>query len=270
MLYITGTPIGNLEDMSYRAVKTLQEADTILCEDTRVTRKLTTHFEIETPLKSYHDFNKEEVTETIIEDIKNGKTYALVTDAGMPVISDPGYELVSRMQDENLPYSVIPAASAFTMALVASGIASYDFTYFGFLPKSSSKRTEKLSEIMHHKFTSVLYESPHRMKNLLSEICKIDEHRIVSISREITKKFEQHVRGSASEILAKLDKEIPLKGEFVVVISQYEEQETEFSGTPKDHVTSLVEDGMRPKDAIKLVAELRGLKKQEVYDEFHK
>ena len=270
MLYITGTPIGNLEDMSYRAVRILQEADSILCEDTRVTRKLMTHFEIDTPLKSYHDFNKEEVTESLIEDMKHGKTYALVTDAGMPVISDPGFELVSRMQDEGLPYSVIPAASAFTMALVASGIASYEFTYFGFLPKSSSKRSEKLSEIMHHQFTSVLYESPHRIKNLLTEINKIDSGRIVSISREITKKFEQHVRGAAAELLSKLDDKIPLKGEFVVVIDKYEESETEFTGLPKDHVTSLVEEGMRPKDAIKLVAELRGLKKQEVYDEFHK
>lgn len=270
MLYITGTPIGNLDDMSYRAIKTLKEVDVILCEDTRITRKLTTHFEIDTRLKSYHDFNKEEVTESIIEDIKNGKTYALVTDAGMPVISDPGFELVSRMQDENLPYCVIPAASAFTMALVASGIASYEFTYFGFLPKSSSKQREKLSEIMHHKFTAVLYESPHRMKNLMTEISKIDSDRIVSVSREITKKFEQHVRGTADELLSKMDNDIPLKGEFVVVIDRYEEEETEFTGTPKEHVTELVEEGMRAKEAIKLVAELRGLKKQEVYDVFHK
>lgn len=270
MLYITGTPIGNLEDMSYRVIKTLQEVDVILCEDTRITRKLTTHFEIDTPLKSYHDFNKEEVTEALIEDIRNGKTFALVTDAGMPVISDPGFELVSRMQDENLPYCVIPAASAFTMALVASGIASYEFTYFGFLPKSSSKRSEKLSEIMHHKFTSVLYESPHRVKSLIADIEQVDGERIVSLSREITKKFEQHVRGTATELLAKLDNEIPLKGEFVVVIDKYEDTKTVFTGTPKEHVAELIDDGMRPKDAIKLVAELRGLKKQEVYDVFHK
>lgn len=270
MLYITGTPIGNLDDMSYRAIKTLQEVDAILCEDTRVTRKLTTHFEIKTPLQSYHDFNKEEVTEQLIEDIRGGKTYALVTDAGMPVISDPGFELVSRMQDEDLPYSVIPAASAFTMALVASGISSYEFTYFGFLPKSTAKRNEKLSEIMHHKFTSVLYESPRRMKSLMSEIEKIDPKRIVSVSREITKKFEQHVRGTAAELHSKLDEDIPLKGEFVVVISNYEEENTVFTGTSKDHVTELIEDGMRPKDAIKLVAELRALKKQDVYDAFHK
>ena len=123
---------------------------------------------------------------------------------------------------------------------------------------------------MHHKFTSVLYESPHRMKSLLTEINKIDSSRIVSISREITKKFEQHVRGRADELLSKLDKDIPLKGEFVVVIDRYEEEQSEFTGTPKEHVTELVEEGMRPKDAIKLVAELRGLKKQEVYDVFHK
>ncbi|CAD2074672.1 16S rRNA (cytidine(1402)-2'-O)-methyltransferase [Jeotgalicoccus meleagridis] len=270
MLYITGTPIGNLEDMSYRAVKTLNEVDEILCEDTRTTKKLTNHFDITTPLRSYHDFNKEEVTEDIVEKIRAGKHFALVTDAGMPVISDPGFELVSRLQDENLPYIVIPAASAFTMGLVASGIASYEFTYFGFLPKSSSKRQEKLSEIMHHNMTSVLYESPHRMKALLEDISKIDDERIVSISREITKKFEQHYRTTATDLLSKLDKEIPLKGEFVVVISAYEEEAVQFTGSAKEHVSSLIADGMKPKDAIKLVAELRGLKKQEVYDEFHK
>src|SRR5699024_9067567 len=155
MLYITGTPTGKLEGMSYRTVKTLNEVDEILCEDTRTTKTLTNHFEMTTPLRNDHDCNKEEVTEASIEKIASGKHFVLVTDAGMPVISDPGFELVSRLQDENLPYIVIPAASAFTMGLVASGIASYEFTYFGFLPKSSSKRQEKLSEIMHHNMTSV-------------------------------------------------------------------------------------------------------------------
>src|SRR5699024_495343 len=132
------------------------------------------------------------------------------------------------------------------------------------------KRQEKLSEIMHHNMTSVLYESPHRMKALLEDISKIDDERIVSISREITKKFEQHYRTTATDLLSKLDKEIPLKGEFVVVSSAYEEEAVQFTGSAKDHVSSLIADGMKPKDAIKLVAELRGLKKQEVYDEFHK
>lgn len=270
MLYITGTPIGNLDDMSYRAVSTLAAVDEILCEDTRITRKLTNHFEITTPLRSYHDFNKETATEEIIEELKSGKSFALVTDAGMPVISDPGFELVSRLQDESLDYTVIPAASAFTMGLVASGIPSYEFTYFGFLPKSNQKRQEKLTEILHHRKTAVIYESPHRMKQLLKDLAKFDPKRLVSISREITKKFEQHERKTANELLYMVDKEIPLKGEFVVVIEGYEEETVNFTGTAKDHVSELVNEGMKPKDAIKLVSELRGMKKQDVYDEFHK
>lgn len=269
-LYVTGTPIGNLDDMTFRAIATLKEVDVILCEDTRTTRKLTNHFDIDTPLRSYHDFNKEEVEDHIIREMKDGKTFALVSDAGMPVVSDPGFELVERMQQENLDYVVIPSASAFTMALVASGIPSYEFTYFGFLPKTGRKRKDKIAEIMAHPLTSVLYESPHKIKDTLASISAVDGERSVSVSREITKKFEQHERAGAAEMLEMLDGDIPLKGEFVIVIEGAPKVEETFDMPVNDHIEELIEEGMKPKQAIKAVADLRGLRKQDVYDEYHK
>lgn len=265
-LYITGTPLGNLDDMSVRAVKTLKEVDIILCEDTRLTKKLTNHFEIATPLRSYHDFNKEEAEEGIIADMKSGKVFALVSDAGMPAISDPGYELIRKMQEEGLTYSVIPAASAFTLALVASGIPSFEFTFFGFLPKSGSKRNDKLRQIMHHPHTSVIYESPHKLKSTVEGIMEMDAEREISISREITKKFEQHRRGTAKEIFQILGEGIPLKGEFVIVIRGYEEDAVVSDIPIRDHVNQFIEQGMKPTKAIKMVADIKGMKKQEVYD----
>ncbi|WP_020006516.1 16S rRNA (cytidine(1402)-2'-O)-methyltransferase [Salinicoccus albus] len=269
-LYVTGTPLGNLDDMSYRAVDTLKNVDIILCEDTRVTRKLTNHFDIDTPLQSYHDFNKEEAEAGIIEAMKAGKVFALVSDAGMPVVSDPGFELINRMQAEGLGYVTIPSASAFTLALVASGIPSFEFTYFGFLPKTGRKRKEKLTEIMNHHYTSVLYESPHKISSTVSAISDFDPDRAVSISREITKKFEQHKRGAAREMHQLLGKEIPLKGEFVIVIEGAPEETISFDIPVNDHVEQFVGQGLKPKEAIKKVADLRGLKKQDVYDIYHK
>ncbi|GAB3055329.1 16S rRNA (cytidine(1402)-2'-O)-methyltransferase [Salinicoccus sesuvii] len=268
-LYITGTPLGNLDDMTYRAIETLRNVDVILCEDTRTTRKLTTHFDIDTPLRAYHDFNKGGVEDGIIEEMQDGRTFALVTDAGMPVISDPGFELVSKMQDAGLKYSIIPSGSAFTLALVASGIPSYEFTYFGFLPKANAKRRKKIQEIMSYEQTSVLYESPHKIMDTLTAIVNIDGGRMVSISREITKKFEQHVRRPADEMLQLLGHEIPLKGEFVVVIEGAQAEAIEFDIPVTEHVEALIKEGMTPKQAIKKVAEVRDLKKQDVYDEFH-
>lgn len=269
-LYITGTPLGNLNDMTYRAVDTLKSVDVILCEDTRTTRKLTSHFEITTPLWSYHDFNKHEVEDSIIKEMHEGRVFALVTDAGMPVVSDPGFELIQRMQDESLAFTVIPGASAFTLALVASGIPSFEFTFFGFLPKSQSKRKEKMKEILLHTHTAVIYESPHKIRETVKIISQEDPKRQISISRELTKKFEQNVRRTAQEIFEMLNKEIPLKGEFVIVIEGYQEADI-MSDTPvREQVEKFIEDGMKPKQAIKMAAEMRGMKKQEVYNLYHK
>lgn len=270
-LYITGTPIGNLDDMTYRAVDTLKSVDAILCEDTRNTRKLTTHFNIETPLIAYHDHNKTQVENKLIDDMKDGKTFALVSDAGMPLVSDPGYELVRRMQEESLAFCVVPGPSAYLSAVVASGIPSFQFTFFGFLPRGSKKKRDMMDEIMRHPYTSVLYESPHKIKDTMKLIASRDSERELSISREITKKFEQHVRATAGEVYAMLGNEVPIKGEFVIVIAGAEIAEvTEFDTTPIEAVHLLIEAGQKPNTAIKTVANERGLKRQDVYDAFHK
>lgn len=270
-LYITGTPIGNLDDMTFRAITTLKSVDAILCEDTRNTRKLTTHFDIGTPLIAYHDHNKHAVEDKIIADMQAGKVFALVSDAGMPLISDPGFELIRRMQETGLGYCVVPGPSAYISAVVASGIPSYEFTFFGFLPKGSKKKKDKLEEVMTHRFTSVLYESPHKIKETMKYIAAIDKNREVSISREITKKFEQHMRGTAIEVADQIGSEIPIKGEFVIVIRGDETYETKvFEHTPTEAVEQLIEEGLKPNAAIKEVAQARGLKRQDVYDAFHK
>lgn len=270
-LYITGTPIGNLDDMTFRAVETLKSVDAILCEDTRNTRKLTTHFNIDTPLFAYHDHNKTEIEDKLISDMKRGKTFALVSDAGMPLVSDPGYELVRRMQDEALEFCVIPGPSAYLSAVVASGIPSFQFTFFGFLPRSPKKKRETMDEIMNHQYTSVLYESPHKIKETMKLIANHDPHRETSISREITKKFEQHVRAEASELLEMLGTDIPIKGEYVIVIAPSEEEVVEaFETTPLEAVKALIEAGEKPNRAIKDVANERGLKRQDLYDAYHK
>lgn len=269
-LYITGTPIGNLDDMTFRAVETLKSVDTILCEDTRNTRKLTTHFNIDTPLFAYHDHNKTEIEDKLISDMKRGKTFALVSDAGMPLVSDPGYELVRRMQDEALEFCVIPGPSAYLSAVVASGIPSFQFTFFGFLPRSPKKKRETMDEIMNHRYTSVLYESPHKIKETMKLITNHDPHRETSISREITKKFEQHVRAEASELLEMLGTDIPIKGEYVIVIAPSEEVVEAFETTPLEAVKSRIENGEKPNAAIKAVANERGLKRQDLYDAYHK
>lgn len=270
-LYITGTPIGNLEDMTYRAINTLKTVDAILCEDTRHTRKLTTHFDIDTQLIAYHDHNKLDVEDKIIRDMQAGKTFALVSDAGMPLVSDPGFELIRRMQEAKLEYSVVPGPSAYISAVVASGIPSFEFTFFGFLPKNKKKKRDRLDEIMTHRFTSVIYESPHKIKETMKLIAAIDGEREVSISREITKKFEQHARSTAQDIYAMIGEKIALRGEFVIVIRGYAHSEVEeFRTTPVEDVKQLIESGLKPNAAIKEVAQVRGMKRQDVYDAYHK
>lgn len=270
-LYITGTPIGNLEDMTYRAISTLKSVDAILCEDTRHTRKLTTHFDIDTPLIAYHDHNKLDIEDKIIRDMQAGKTYALVSDAGMPLVSDPGFELIRRMQEAGLEYNVVPGPSAYISAVVASGIPSFEFTFFGFLPKNKKKKRDRLDEIMTHRFTSVIYESPHKIKETMKLIAAIDGEREVSVSREITKKFEQHTRSTAQDIYTMIGEEIALRGEFVIVIRGCAHEEVEeFKTTPVEEVERLIESGLKPNAAIKEVAQVRGLKRQDVYDAYHK
>ncbi|EMC0304150.1 16S rRNA (cytidine(1402)-2'-O)-methyltransferase [Staphylococcus pseudintermedius] len=271
-LYLVGTPIGNLEDMTFRAIYTLQHVDLIACEDTRVTKKLCHHFEITTPLKSYHDHNKEQETETLIDMLVAGKTIALVSDAGLPLISDPGYELVVRAREQGVTVVPIPGPNAGLTALMASGLPSFTYTFLGFLPRKSRDKTALLETRMYQDSTLLLYESPHRVKDTLEVIAQIDAERIVTLGRELTKKFEQITTAPVTSLLEQLETDIPLRGEFVVII----EGATPIEGTAwfetlsvEDHVTHYIDEGMKPKAAIKKVAQEREMSSKTVYNIFH-
>ena len=271
-LYLVGTPIGNLEDMTFRAIYTLQHVDLIACEDTRVTKKLCHHFEITTPLKSYHDHNKEQETETLIDMLVAGKTIALVSDAGLPLISDPGYELVVRAREQGVTVVPIPGPNAGLTALMASGLPSFTYTFLGFLPRKSRDKTALLETRMYQDSTLLLYESPHRVKDTLEVIAQIDAERTVTLGRELTKKFEQITTAPVTSLLEQLETDIPLRGEFVVII----EGATPIEGmawfetlSVEDHVTHYIDEGMKPKAAIKKVAQEREMSSKTVYNIFH-
>ncbi|HCA7535440.1 TPA: 16S rRNA (cytidine(1402)-2'-O)-methyltransferase [Staphylococcus pseudintermedius] len=271
-LYLVGTPIGNLEDMTFRAIYTLQHVDLIACEDTRVTKKLCHHFEITTPLKSYHDHNKDQETETLIDMLVAGKTIALVSDAGLPLISDPGYELVVRAREQGVTVVPIPGPNAGLTALMASGLPSFTYTFLGFLPRKSRDKTALLETRMYQDSTLLLYESPHRVKDTLEVIAQIDAERTVTLGRELTKKFEQITTAPVTSLLEQLETDIPLRGEFVVII----EGATPIEGTAwfetlsvEDHVTHYIDEGMKPKAAIKKVAQEREMSSKTVYNIFH-
>ncbi|MBU0439362.1 16S rRNA (cytidine(1402)-2'-O)-methyltransferase [Staphylococcus succinus] len=272
-LYLVGTPIGNLADITYRAVKILKEVDLIACEDTRVSKKLCAHYEISTPLKSYHEHNKAQQTEYLIEQLQEGISIALVSDAGLPLISDPGYELVVAAREHQINVETVPGPNAGLTALMASGLPSFTYTFLGFLPRKEKQKQETLEKRMYEDSTLIIYESPHRVKDTLKTIQKVDENRKVSLGRELTKKFEQITTSNVDDLLNQLQEGlIPTKGEFVVLIegavavedtSWFEEM------TIVEHVNYYIDQDMKTKAAIKQVAEIRHMKTGEVYDVYH-
>ncbi|MBR3217684.1 MAG: 16S rRNA (cytidine(1402)-2'-O)-methyltransferase, partial [Exiguobacterium sp.] len=200
-LYVVPTPIGNLEDMTYRAVRTLQEVDLIAAEDTRQTMKLCRHFDIATKLISYHEHNKEVSGPRLIDDLLSGKSIAVVSDAGMPGISDPGSDLVRLAIEANIPVIVLPGANAALTALVASGLATERFLYYGFLPRKKKDRVEVLESIQYEPGTLIFYEAPHRLKEMLTAIRQVFGNRQIVLGRELTKTFEEFLRGTVDEAL---------------------------------------------------------------------
>ena len=273
-LFLVGTPIGNLADITYRAIDTLQQVDLIACEDTRVTRKLCNHYDIKTPLKSYHEHNKDQQTSYMIEQLLSGLDIALVSDAGLPLISDPGYELVVEARQHDIKVETIPGPNAGLTALMASGLPSFTYTFLGFLPRKDKEKQNILSERMYQSSTLIIYESPHRVTDTLKVIGKIDSQRRVSLGRELTKKFEQIVTADVNTLLTMLhNNEIPLKGEFVILI---EGAEVELSTawfddmSIEEHVDYYIkEKNIKPKAAIKMVAEDRQSKTSEIYNIYH-
>ncbi|UWF56610.1 16S rRNA (cytidine(1402)-2'-O)-methyltransferase [Staphylococcus hyicus] len=271
-LYLVGTPIGNLEDMTFRAIRILQDVDVIACEDTRVTKKLCHHFDISTPLQSYHDHNKDRMTESLIAMLLDGKSVALVSDAGLPLISDPGYELVVQAREAMIPVTPIPGANAGLTALMASGLPSFVYTFLGFLPRKAREKKEILETRMFQESTLLLYESPYRVKDTLEVIQEIDSERRITLGRELTKKFEQISTAKVTDMLELLEDTIPLKGEFVILIEGQEAIETTKwfeSLSIHDHVDHYIQQNMKPKQAIKQVAKDRDVPSKTIYNMYH-
>ena len=219
MLFLIPTPIGNLEDMTHRAVRILKEVDVVLAEDTRTSKRLFQHYEVETPLKSFHAHNEHKVLENWVSQLETGATIALVSDAGTPAISDPGFLLVRACVEKGIPVECLPGATAFVPALVASGIPCDRFHYEGFLPHKKGRQT-RLKYLATLPNTFVLYESPHRILKCLKELAEhCGSDRLACVSRELTKKFEEKVTATLEELIADFEGRPSIKGEFVVVVA---------------------------------------------------
>lgn len=275
-LYLVATPIGNLEDITVRALRLLKEVDVIAAEDTRNTKKLCNYFSIDTRLVSYHEHNQDSGGQKILHYLEDGKSVALVSDAGMPCISDPGEDIVKKAIDAGYPVVPIPGANAALSALIASGITPQPFLFYGFLSRNKKARLTELEKLSQKEETLLFYEAPHRLKDSLKSLLSVfgGERRIV-LAREVTKKFEEFLRGTLEEALAWADAS-EIRGEFCLVIEGnpapdiLEVDEWWKELTNVEHVNQLMEEKqLSSKEAIKEVAIVRGIPKRDVYQAFH-
>lgn len=267
-LYMVATPIGNLNDITLRALDVLKEVDLIAAEDTRHTLKLLNHFQISKPLISYYRHNEDIKSEVIINKLKEGQNVALVSDAGTPGICDPGEEVVRRCIDEGVKIVPIPGASAFVNALVCSGLSTKQFTFLGFLPLNKKLRKEKLDLIQKATDTIIIYEAPHKLKATLNDLAIILGARQVVLARELTKIHEEFIRGSINEIIAKSD---GIKGEIIILIegNKQVEHENELNNLPlEEHYKYYEKQGLEKKEIIKMIAKDKGVAKNEIYKYF--
>lgn len=275
-LYLVATPIGNLEDITLRALRILKEVDIIAAEDTRNTKKLLSYYDISTPLVSYHEHNQEQAGEKILQWLGEGKTVALVSDAGMPCISDPGADIVRKAVKADFAVVPIPGANAALTALIASGLSPQPFYFFGFLHRSSKERKKQLSLLKNRKETLIFYEAPHRLQDTLKDMEAVLGNRNIVLARELTKKFEEFLRGTVEEAV-QWTKDNEVRGEFCIIIEGSQDGEESEDEAPywsnmtiKEHVELLMkEKQLTSKEAIKEVAKLRGIPKREVYQEYH-
>jgi 16S rRNA (cytidine1402-2'-O)-methyltransferase len=265
-LYVVATPIGNLEDITYRAVRILRESAAIACEDTRQTRKLLDHYGISTPLISYHEHNEASRAAELVARLENGETIALVSDAGTPLISDPGYRVVRAAVEQGIVVVSIPGASAILTALAASGLPTDAFRFAGFLPAKQGQRRRLLDELKHEQATLVFYEAPHRITESLDDIQQVLGSRQVVVARELTKLHEEILRGTAADLKATLESRPAIKGEMTVLIGKGDAPADTSTSIP-EAVAALENAGIPRMDAIKQVAKERGLAKRDIYNE---
>ena len=265
-LYLIPTPIGNMEDITMRALNILKLVDYVLCEDTRVTKVLLDYFNLKKKLVSCHEHNEDTVKKRVLEDLKDGKNIGLVTDQGSPIISDPGYRVVEYVTQNNQNVIALPGATAFVPALMTSGIDSSKFIFYGFTNAKHSKRIKELEILKPMQYTIVFYEAVHRIKEFIDDLYNAFGNRKVVIARELSKLHEEIYRGSLEELK---NCDITLKGEFVIVVGGNKENIDYSDISIIEHVKMYIEEGNSEKDAIKLVAKDRKVAKSDIYKEYH-
>lgn len=266
-LFLVPTPIGNLDDMTFRAIDVLKSVSVIFSEDTRVTLNLLNHFVIKNKLISLHDHNEEQIKEKVLSYLKDGLNVAIVSDRGCPVISDPGYKTVKYVSDNGYNVVGLPGACAFVPAFIVSGLPSSNFLFYGFLDSKESHMKKELDSLKYVSSTIIFYEAPHRLLKTLNNILDIFGDRFVSISREISKVYESVFRGNLSNAISSFD---VVRGEFVIVVEGYSSSADDYRNLSViEHVNLYVKSGMYLMDAIKMVAKERGIPKSDVYKEYH-
>lgn len=267
-LYICPTPIGNLEDITYRTLRILNEVDLIAAEDTRHSLQLLNHFDISKPLTSYHEHNKDSKGGYIITKLLEGENIALISDAGMPGISDPGQDIIAEAIENNIEIEVLPGATAFVTALVGSGMDTHKFVFEGFLDRDKKLRRKRLEEIKNEKRTIIFYESPHRLKETLKDMLKYLGNRKIAVNRELTKKYQEIIREDIETVIEIFNNR-EVKGEFVLIVEGFSGEVEEIGKyddlSEREYVIQLMEEGINKKDAIKIVCKDRKLKKDIVY-----
>jgi 16S rRNA (cytidine1402-2'-O)-methyltransferase len=270
MLYLVATPVGNLEDISLRALRILKEVDLIACEDTRHTAKLLTHYGIRTPSQSYHKFNEESRAQQLVQMLREGKNIALVSDSGTPLVSDPGYELVSSCRREGIQVVPIPGPSAAIAALIASGLPADSFCFSGFLPSKRSLGKHRLEELAGLPMTLILYEAPHRLLSSLEDMAAILGPRRATVARELTKIHEELLHGTLPELLTLLQARDRIKGEITLVIERGENTpvHAEYPESLRQHMEEeMRKTGLPRNEALKSVAKQRGITRKDAYNQ---
>lgn len=262
-IYFIPTPIGNLEDMTIRAINTLKEVDIIACEDTRESKKLLDYYQIKKSTTSYHKFNEQSKSEEIIKNAKNGISYGIITDQGMPGISDPGHILIKKCIEENVSYTILPGASALITALVGSGLDNDSFSYYGFIPKKQKDKKILYDKLSKEDKTSIIFDTPHNLLNTIKDFKEIFPERKLCLARELTKKFEEYLLVDIDNID---EEDITLKGEFVLVLSGKVEKESNSLDDFKEEIDEMLDNGMKTKEISKIISEKSNFPKNDIYE----